>query len=315
MSDRFNVAAQGINDTLTEANGEYEAQELGQKTVQEIQVLLESLSGLICPDPKNEEDDLCPPSLHCERAEEVFAFMFNGGTIISAETGEEVSIAEAVSILSDASALDELRKRARIENAPPAVLKTELEPTDTDKIHANDIDISSNAPQFSLEVWKSRNARGYTFAPPAIGGFFLFVGLVAMKEDTGPAVICLIIGFVCFILRRFVKPWARESLSIGLDWETNTLWAKRGKKQLSFLPNANRFAEFSLEKRKGTEELYQDFDGDGVFQTKDVKIVTWVLEGKTSGPEPYLRKIEAFLNRKTGEEALAKLKQLYTSQT
>lgn len=313
MADHYNVSTQGINDKLTEANGEYEARELGQKTVEEIQSLLGKFSALTCPDPQNDDDDLCPPSLQCERAGEVFAFMFDGGTIISAETGGEVSVAEAASMLSDTSALDELRKRARIENAPPAVLKTDVEPTDIDKITANDIETGSNAPQFALEVWKSRNARAYTFAPFALGGFLIFVGLVAMQEDTVPAVICLLIGVACFFTRRFVKPWARETLAIGLDWGTNTIWAKRGKK-LSFQPNANRFSDFILEKRKSTEEVYNDFDGDGIATSQSVKVVTWTLEGKTSGPEPYTRRIETFLNRKTGEEALMRLKELYASQ-
>jgi hypothetical protein len=314
MSDHYTVAAQGINEELTKANGEYEAQELGPKTVAEIGELLERLAVLTCPDPKSDDDDLCPPSLHCEKDGEVFAFVFNGGPIFSVETGGDVTVDEAMAIFSDTSTLDELSKRARIANAPDAVLKTDIAPTDTEKVTVDDIDTGSKAPQFSLDVWKSGNARSYTFAPPAIGGFFLFVGLVALKRDPKPAVICLVIGVVCLFLRRFVKPWARETLSIGIDWATNTIWAKRGKKKLSFQPDANRFAEFSLEKKRDTEALYHDFDGDGIVQSQNVKVVTWVLEAKTSGSDAYSRKIAAFVSKKEGQEALAKLKQLYTAQ-
>ncbi len=314
MSITYNVALQGINQERTEASGDYESQELGQKTVEEIRTLLETYSGLECPAPKHDDDDLCPPSLHCEKDGDVFAFMFDGGTIFSCETDGNVSVEQAVTILSDASELDKLRQCTREENAPPAALKTDVLATDTDKVTASSIDTSSNAPQFSLEVWKSGNARGYTFAPPAIGGFFIFVGLVALKEDTGPAVVCLAVGVACFFLRKFVKPWARETLTIGFDWGTNTLWAKRGKKEPTFQPDANRFVDFTLEKKRSTEEMYHDLDGDGVVESSNVKVVTWVLEGKTSDPNSYGRAIGTFVQKKAGQEALTKLKQLYASQ-
>jgi len=314
MGDTYKVSVQGIDQDLTKATGEYDSYELGGKTGEELQQLLDELKAFEEPGPEESDDDICPPALIVEQGDDAFMFVMNGGTIFSVETGGEVTSDEALAILRDPAVMDEMGQKAREEAAPAPALRQDVAVTDTDKVTAADINTGPQSPQFSLEVWKSGNARSWTFLPPALGGFFIFVGLVAIKEDTGPAVVCLALGIgLCFV-RSFIKGWARETLSIGVDWDTNTLWCKRGDKEPSFRPNANRFAELSLEKKKDTETMYQDLDGDGIVEEKSVKVISWVIEGKALDTAIPPQTVHTFLVKKEAEEALRQLKQLYASQ-
>ena len=254
MGEQINVSTQGISQDWSRADGEYGELERGMMEPEEFADLLQKLMLLEEPDYSGDAD-LCPPGVYAESAASQVSFYFSEGKLYEVESQAELTPQEALALIAgQAESQEEIAARGKVvaearaaAARAPVVRRPDVQPTDAD-LDPTLIDTGPDTPQIAHQVWKSSNWRGLAFAPWALAAFFGFVGLVTLseKEGIGTVLSMLVIAIVCLLLRRPLKRMSMETFRLGLDWQTNTLWAARGQKLVAWVGDANTITDIEF---------------------------------------------------------------------
>jgi hypothetical protein len=109
--------------------------------------------------------------------------------------------------------------------------------------------VVGSPPAVRQKVWKGPYWYGIASAAPwCAGGFFLFVGLVALaeKRDAQYAPL-LFITAVCFFLTSIpLRKWGKTVLSLGIDRNRNRVWIER-KGTIVYQDHADLIQTFGIQ--------------------------------------------------------------------
>jgi hypothetical protein len=146
--------------------------------------------------------------------------------------------------------VQEVRKESMENLGMMPIRRRHILPSKSD-LKIEEIIYDAQQPQFELPVWRSRGWLEATYtAPFAIGGFFLLIGIIILGEarDAEYAPIIFLIAVICFLLFFPLKMLGKSKIQCGIDWDTNSLWIKRGKKIVGYAPDANYISEIAIMK-------------------------------------------------------------------
>ena len=248
MSKQYTISAQGMDKELSTATGEYGSFEFKSLSEEKSLEIIERISN-IRDNLDYSIGEFCPPGFTVSFGkEDAESFFVDKGTIKYSETEKEVSAKEVLQIARKEIIFDMRKIREEKYNKSQfyPLRKKEILPTDRENISEEDINTSTESPQFEFTIWRSRKwLEASHTAPFAVGGFFAFIGLVVLgeKRDAEMAPLMFLIAVICFLT---FFPWrtlAKTKIKCGIDWTTNTLWIKRKRNVSGFQPDANYIEE------------------------------------------------------------------------
>ncbi len=126
-------------------------------------------------------------------------------------------------------------------------------PTAENKIAARDIDTGPLSPQAEFKAWKSPGWKDFANVFPfATGAFFVFVGLVIIKnpQDARMAPVMFLTAAVLFLSFFPLRMLCKGKCRVGIDPKTNTLWFARGEKVVAFEVHAGNIEGLSYASRE-----------------------------------------------------------------
>ena len=175
------------------------------------------------------------------------------------------------------------------------------------------VDTGASAPQFSMSVWRSDEAR---FQPVAallfalLGILFGVAGLFG--GEPGLAIGGFAGGALLLWLWRFLKRRARVELKIGFDRGADSVWAKRSiDRAPSSVGGLSTVSGFSVEKSSTMRSQYMGGPMGGPLHRAKVRKDSWLLVAKkTDGAAAHLF---TFFTKKQAEEALERTNALFAS--
>jgi uncharacterized RDD family membrane protein YckC len=128
MSNLFKVSAQGLTTDM-KANGSYDNVEMGEFSQDDlfgIFKLYKSVEEIV---PK-ENEDICPASLYVSAGGKDFSFYLRDGEIIDLDTEAQLSVLEAVNMVSGVTSTEKIAEQAKAqaEARPKTVLPEITDP-------------------------------------------------------------------------------------------------------------------------------------------------------------------------------------------
>lgn len=118
MSKTITVSTQGINETITDTNGDFDMVEKGEMTSDEFVDFTRKASQLKIPGPKEDDGDYCPPHIITNNPSGTVCFLMDGGKIECIEVEDYVDPFEAA-MLAEGKKNPEVMKLEKSEKARP----------------------------------------------------------------------------------------------------------------------------------------------------------------------------------------------------
>jgi len=238
---------QGV-DREYKANGSYDEVDLGLITPDNTLQVLRFMLPQTAPDG----DDICPVAGNLKGPGGEIGFYVEDGACYGVESGTAYTPEQLVA-----------RVMGQLGAPPPKVgwqpvRKHHIPPTDLDTIEPGTIDMGPTCPQISVRIW------GNGICGPALFGFMwlpfavaLMISLAALSAGDALPILGGIAGTVfCLWLLRLIWTSGHQHIQVGVDWNTNALWVRRGE-ETWFTPNANCIRGFRA------AALYGDPNNDG----------------------------------------------------
>lgn len=118
----------------------------------------------------------------------------------------------------------------------------------------NHIETGAGSPQISVRVWRSPGWRDFSWAfPLSVGGFFLFVGMVALSNprDAKMAPLLFLVALLFFFTIFPFRMLGKSEYRLGFDLKNDTLWVfRKGRGLVSVEPDAHKITGFSFIDKK-----------------------------------------------------------------
>jgi uncharacterized membrane protein YhaH (DUF805 family) len=259
MGVALEVSTQGISTDWNQANGSYDPVERGSIDSEELELLLQRVMTLQEPDYSGPED-LCGPAVHINGPGGEVSIFLDDGTlrggddsvemtpheVVALATGQEPGVVEQIGARAAANAAAEAE--ARDEAIRAQVVRRPEAPLTPDDLDPAAIDTGPNAPQVSCDVWKSKNWRGMGILVWVLYGFFALV-VLAVGPSLGAFVTVAVVAAAILILRVPGRKMAHQTMRVGCDWATNTLWIVRGDDLVACAADANTITDIGYQKR------------------------------------------------------------------
>ena len=317
MAEKLKIRLQGISRDLTQANGDFDTIDHGHMSPEELINLFQKAQTLK-PPANWAEADLCPPQVIVEGPIGQLIFTLDGGKIYNTESEEEVTPFDAVSLAAGrkdeekkAQTKIKTSKGSKYPEGMTPLGHLDLPPTNINKIGPNDINTGSSSPQITHLVWKDGAWQGgfwFLLLFAALGLIFTIVGFqkpVEVLAVAGGGAGLVIFLFLAILVARHGK----EHIRVGLDWDTNTLWAVRGGRT-HYLPNANCIRSLQVQKESQGRGPGAAAIGDDVIPTGGGGNVTYCLVTEYSSGEQEFCPGTEFQKKKEATGILKKTKAL-----
>ncbi|MBT3880392.1 MAG: hypothetical protein HOI47_04505 [Candidatus Scalindua sp.] len=213
MSNTITVSTQGINESLTDSNGDFDTVERGEMTPDEFVDFIRKASQLKIPESIGDSEEYCPPHIITNNSTGIVSFLMDGGKIECLEVEDYVTPFEAC-MLANGEKNPEVMK---LEKSGGTKLKS------TDNSQANS-QLTENI--VIKRGGKFKRFLGYVLSLIFISGGII-IGVAGIRfglkngknEDLYIGLAALVIGVIIgFIIFRAVKKSAGKS---GSNYDAN----------------------------------------------------------------------------------------------
>lgn len=277
---QYNISFQGVNEDLTKSTGGYDDfLEYGTVSAAALKDVLEKFVKieLIVLNESNMHEDFCPANMIVEYGAKQYSFIpTDTGKLYCDATNTELSVDEVNDLLQGKVDEDALMPEVTQEQQDAIVRMHNIRPTLPD-LQASQISTAPSVPQIEHTVWKDTWWKDTRLSFIIFGVIMFLVALMIPEEEADSATMSFGIAIALFVLAYPLGKIGKTTFKLGLDWDTNTLWALHGK-DFNWITNANQIIEFDLIKHDENDspDIATAFLTDGAVSNQG-KTRTWIL--------------------------------------
>jgi len=314
ITGQFSVTFQAVDKMIEKSTGEYDDfLEYGMVEKDQLKDLLVRFSNieLLVIDEDYIDKDTCPANMMVDNGNDTFNFIpVDKRKLYCDNIDSELSIDKAYDLIVGDIKEDDLKPKITQEQNDSTVRMRDIRPT-LSNIDQSKINTASSVPQIENRVWKSKSWQESKLYLMIFGAIMLLIGFIIPSEEADSAAICFGIAIVLLILSYFVKSLGKTTFRLGIDWDTNTIWAIHGD-DFSWIKDANQVIDFVI--LKHDEDNGADVSTavltDGAV-TNQGKVSSWLLKVRKRGSRDFT--IANFATKDEATEVLEKSQQLLNS--